>query len=68
MGTKIGSKYRKTRGQLKNYPPRGPAAARPAPGVGNSLIVHVCFCILTLFWYPFQKQFNNLKQGLYWGI
>ena len=43
MGTKIGSKYRKTRGKLKNYPPRGPAAARPAPGVGNSLIFHVCF-------------------------
>ena len=25
MGTKIGSKYGKTRGKLKNYPPRGPA-------------------------------------------
>ena len=41
---------------VENYriiPPGGPAAARPAPGVGNSLVFHVFFYILTLFWYPF---------------
>ena len=41
----IGSTYRKTRGKLKNYPPQGPAAARPAPEVGNSLIFRVFFSV-----------------------
>ena len=34
-------------------PPRWPAAARPASGVGNSLLFLVFFYIWTLFWYPF---------------
>ena len=55
MGTKIGSKYRKTRGKLKNYPPRGPAAARPAPGVGNSLIFHVFFLYFDPILVPILK-------------
>ena len=43
MGTNIGSKYRKTRGKIKNYPPGWPAAARPASRVGNSLLCHAFF-------------------------
>ena len=43
MGTTMWSTYRQTRGNSQNYPPRGPAAARPAPGVGNSLIFHMFF-------------------------
>ena len=63
MVTKIESKYTKTLGKAKNYPLGWPAAARPASRVGNSLLPHVFFLyfILTLFWYPFCKQFNNLK-------
>ena len=41
MGTKIESKYRKTLGTVKNYPPGWQGGQRRASRVGNSLLFQV---------------------------
>ena len=61
MGTKIGSKYRKTRGKVKNYPPiLGAAEGRPHKGY---LFLYFSSC-LSIFGPYFGTHFvNSLSQG-----
>ena len=54
MATKIGSKYTKTRGKLKNYPPQGQGGRR-APELGNSVIFHVFFLYFDPILVPILK-------------
>ena len=57
MGTKIGSKYGKTPGKVKNYPPiMGAAEGRPHKGCVFLYFSCLFFHIWTLFWYPLWES------------